>query len=289
MKSNIYKLFLALFIMLVSCDEDEFLKETPFSFYAPENSYQTPEQMEATIGILYNRARVTYHHKTYNPDLLQSGTDLFYRAAVDIGTNNRLAYITPQNVWVQRYWTDLYKLIFDANVITSRIVDVEFNNESDRNRIDATARFFRATAYRILGSLWGGVPLVLEEPSGPVRNFERATREQVWQQCVTDLTFASQHLPAWDGSLRDGEISKACADHLLTEIYINLQEWDNAIAAASAVIDDPNYELMTERFGVWPDEIADDQYNPFWDLFRRGNQNRSSGNKEAIWVFEYEY
>jgi hypothetical protein len=27
----------------------------------------------------------------------------------------------------------------------------------------------------------------------------------------------------------------------------------------------------------------------YWDLFRKGNQNRSSGNKEALWVLQYEY
>src|SRR5690606_26114589 len=26
----------------------------------------------------------------------------------------------------------------------------------------------------------------------------------------------------------------------------------------------------------------------YWDLFRVGNQNRSSGNREALWVIQYE-
>ena len=43
--------------------------------------------------------------------------------------------------------------------------------------------------------------------------------------------------------------------------------------------------LMTERFGSRKDEVPGDVY---WDMFRMNNQNRGSGNKEAIWVIQYE-
>ena len=63
-----------------------------------------------------------------------------------------------------------------------------------------------------------------------------------------------------------------------------LEQWDDAINAATVVIDDPNTALMTERFGSRKTEPGD----VFWDLFRRNNQNRSAGNTEGIWVFQQE-
>ena len=42
---------------------------------------------------------------------------------------------------------------------------------------------------------------------------------------------------------------------------------------------------MTQRFGSRADEVPGDVY---WDLFRQGNQNRSAGNTEAIWVAQME-
>ena len=42
---------------------------------------------------------------------------------------------------------------------------------------------------------------------------------------------------------------------------------------------------MTERFGSRMTEEGD----VYWDLFRLDNQNRSSGNKEGLWVLQYDY
>src|SRR5687767_4417612 len=44
-------------------------------------------------------------------------------------------------------------------------------------------------------------------------------------------------------------------------------------------------DLMTTRFGRRSTVNSGDVY---WDLFQRGNQNRKSGNKEAIWVIQIE-
>jgi len=290
MKINIYKLVLVISVLLISCDENKFLEETPFSFYSPENSFETPEQLKSTEGRLYRLTRdVLRGTHLVQFELMQNATDLFHRPNYGSGSNNRLAYITPQSNEVSYMWRSFYQIIFTANVIIDRLGDVDFEDENERNELEATAKFFRAFAYRFLGSCYGGVPLVLHESKGPKRDFESTTREQVWEQCISDLTYASQNLPEWNSGLKDGKISKAAADHLMAEIYINLKQWDNAISAASAVIDNPDYYLMTERFGSKPDEIANPEYNSFWDLYRNGNQNRSSGNHESIGICEYEY
>lgn len=43
--------------------------------------------------------------------------------------------------------------------------------------------------------------------------------------------------------------------------------------------------LMTNRFGSRLNEAGD----VYWDLFRLNNQNRGSGNKESLWVLQYDY
>ncbi|MCG8515033.1 MAG: hypothetical protein MI740_12890, partial [Halanaerobiales bacterium] len=42
--------------------------------------------------------------------------------------------------------------------------------------------------------------------------------------------------------------------------------------------------MMTTRFGSKMDEDGD----PYWDLHQKDNQNRSSGNKEGIFVIQME-
>lgn len=86
-------------------------------------------------------------------------------------------------------------------------------------------------------------------------------------------------------SVKDGKLSKQVAQHLLAEVNICLGLYDEAIQAASAVIDHPEMALMTNRFGSRQNEAGD----VYWDLFRLNNQNRGSGNKESLWVLQYDY
>ena len=72
-------------------------------------------------------------------------------------------------------------------------------------------------------------------------------------------------------AVKDGEISDLAAQHLLAEVYIADGQFQNAVTAATIVIDDPATALMTARFGTRKAETPGDVY---WDLFRRGNQNR---------------
>src|SRR5699024_8113391 len=93
----------------------------------------------------------------------------------------------------------------------------------------------------------------------------------------------------------DGKVSNLVAQQLLAETYIALEKYDEAIVAASVVIDDPNTDLMQTRFGSMASHDPHDRFlnliqpgDVYWELFRVGNQNRSSGNREALWVIQYE-
>src|SRR5690606_10048581 len=139
----------------------------------------------------------------------------------------------------------------------------------------------RALAYRMLGHLYGGVPLVTEELVAPRRDYVRASRQEVYEQCVADLTEAIPNLGNVD-EVDDGKVNKQAAQHLLSEIYISLERWDEAIAAASEVISYPGVELMQERFGRHMNEPGD----VIRDLYELDNQNRSSGNREGLYVIQ---
>ncbi len=275
-------------IGLLSCNEQEWLEEVPFDFYSPENSYATPEQIDIAVVKLYEDVHSMLFGNGGNGYgwVFHYTTDVGYDAIAPTHQLNSWAdKVTPETGEVRWVWNSFYKMIFNANAILSRIDDVEYKSESDKQAKIAEAKFFRAFAYRGLGILYGGVPLVLEEIRSPKRDFVRATREEVWAQVIQDLIDAVQGLPDADAVEQDGRISKGAANHLLAELYIITQEYDKAIAAATAVIDNSNYALMTSRFGTRSNEPGD----VYWDLFRRGNQNRGTGNTEAIWVSQYEY
>src|SRR5690606_4908879 len=99
-----------------------------------------------------------------------------------------------------------------------------------------------------------------------------------------DLEFASEWLPVSVDNSNEGRIVKAAADHLLSEVNISLNDFNGAISSASDVIDSGQFQLMLNRFGNNADQPGD----VFSDLFVDGNQNRSSGNMESIYVWQIE-
>lgn len=294
-----YGLLSFLFILSFSCNEKKFLDEMPLDFYSPENSYVTKEDFESAITELYSRVRYcayqsqgssgSYAYLT-STDVAQDGRGVL-NASARFGAHS--VFLVPTNNFVTAHWNSWYKLIANANTIISRSKDSKFT-EDERKKIVAEAKFMRAFGYRYLVYLYGGVPLNLEEITSPKNDFTRATKDEVLKQIVKDASEAAEVLPDIT-QVADGKVSNLVAQHLLAETYISLGEYDKAIAAATVVIDDPNTDLMTQRFGSMANQNPTDRYlnftqsgDVYWDLFRVGNQNRSSGNKEALWVIQYD-
>ena len=290
MKNNKYLILMFVLVFSVSaCTEEEWLEEEAFGFYSADNSYVTEDQFNAAVTKLYQETD-QYSSWSNNANFFISlyTSDIAFGAnRQNINLNNYGAQLVPGNGHVRINWQRYYSVIAQANTVLGRIdlEGTEFNSEAKRTALKAEASFFRGYLYHYLATQYGGVPLVLEEVTSAKRDFVRATQEQVYAQCIIDLEYAAANLPDVTELGDEVRLTKAAANHLLTELYIIVGEYDKAIASASAVIDHPSYELMRGRFGSRMDEPGD----VYWDLFRRGNQNRSSGNTEAIWVAQYEY
>ncbi|TRX59231.1 RagB/SusD family nutrient uptake outer membrane protein [Fulvivirga sp. M361] len=286
MKNIVYIVLLCVFI--TACDEEKWLEEEVFSAYTSDNSYSTPQLIDIAVVQLYrNISDIRYGDiNTGSTFAFQYTTDCGYNSLnLNSNLNGWGDSIVPENGQVEHFWEKYFKIIYNANVILNRIDAVEYTSEAERNIKIGEAKFFRAYAYRSLVILYGGVPLVLEEITSPKRDFVRASAEAVWEQIIDDLTDATQLLPEADDVEQDGRIAKGVAYHALSEAYIVVEDYPKAIAAASEVIDNLGYELMKVRFGTRSTEPGD----VYWDLFRRGNQNRGSGNTEAIYVSQYEF
>lgn len=281
---------LSVTIALPSCNEEDFLKEIPLDFYSPENSFVSYDNFEAAVVNLYDRVRTDFYYDDNArsfPALSWTGTEIAYTHK-DLGLiPNWGSLLLPTNssIVYNAVWLPAYRIIYDCNVIIER-TDAEISELTDEQKkgIKAEASFFRAYAYKILANLYGGVPLVTEEIKTPKRDFVRATRKEVYEQCAIDLKFAAENLPDIT-AVEDSRISNLVAYHVLSEVYISLEKWQEAIDAATVVIDNPSTALMTQRFGTRASEPGD----VYWDLFRQGNQNRATGNTEALWVIQYEF
>ncbi len=277
-------------VLLNSCNDD-FLKEVPVAQLGDENVLTSVKGFEYYINSLHYFAK----EELSGDDLRRffnmfTGTDII--TVGQLGEpifRNYETFLTPDTDTASRTWNWLYTSLipYSNNIIENAgREDLKhiWKSEEEKNAIIAEAKFFRGYAYNILANLYGGVPIVDQYITTPKTDFVRASRKEVYEFVAKDLEFASAWLPATVAKDKEGRIVKAAADHLLSEVYISLGEYDKSIKSASDVIDCGLYELMTERFGVSKNEPGD----VFSDLFKEGNMNRSSGNKESIWVWQYE-
>lgn len=286
MKRYAYIVILFVSLVSISCSKG-ILDEVPRDFYSPENSYTKPEHFEAAITDIYNITRNTYwDNDAKNSYALVAGTD-FMRDARNVGTFSigDYALLTPLSSQPGYWWTRMFQIISQSNIILGRIENVTYPTEAEKKAMIAEARFFRGFAYRTLVYLFGGVPLVIEEVKSPRRDFTRAAPDAIYKQCIEDFIYASENLPDINHVKAQGRVSKEAGSHYLADIYLATKEWDKSIAAASAVIGSPDFQLMDTRFGARKNEPGD----PWWDLFQLRNQNRNSGNKETIWAAQIEF
>lgn len=281
---------LMIMISLNACDESQFLDEQPSDFLTPGNSFRTFADFESAVFSLYGKTRDNFVFSASEndfPALAWSGVDMVYQHKNDgVRPDWGGAQLLPTRTSVVQnsMWRPAFEIIFDANVIINRAEESQMS-ESEKTDLLAQAHFFRGFMYKMLANLYGGVPIVLEETTEPKRDFNRASRLATYEQSAADLEFAAENLPEIDVA-GDTKLNNLAAFNVLSEVYISLERWEDAISAATTVIDNPSTALMRERFGTMVDHpfLGGDVY---WDLFRQGNVNRSTGNTETIWALQF--
>lgn len=288
---SILAAILLLFVFF-GCNEEEALREEPLDFLTPSNAFNTPSGIETGLTGLYSDVRASWFmraNETYT--LHGNGTDVGYDGETPGGQRFLTNYetsITPQSNNIEGWWESVYSHVQTANVLIRSIEEIDddqWTNDTQKNNYLAEAKFFRAWAYRFAVILWGDVPLITEIIEGAKVDFVRTAKEEVYNQIEEDLIFASENLSLPGSEPAPGRLTQGAALHLLTEIYLAQGECQLAIDAASNVIEDYGYALMTERFGEQNDVFGSGDV--YWDLFRYGNQEPSV-NTETIWTIQFE-
>ncbi|QRR04134.1 RagB/SusD family nutrient uptake outer membrane protein [Dyadobacter sandarakinus] len=262
---------LLLLLASVSCDKD-WLKPQPLSFFSPENVFTDKAGYESLLITM--RKDLKNENTGTMPNLVMEF------AASDLASPwSQLDFynLTPNTDQYYRFltmFTQIYGSVKNANVLISRIDDIQWASEAERNAILAEALWHRAYWYYRLVNSYGDVPFINEEIEGAKLDFRSHSRWTILSKIQADLEYAAQWLPVTAGP---GVISKGAVGHLLTKVYLANLEFDKAIASATEVINGP-YALVTQRFGI---DAAKAYRNVIWDLHRSKNFS-SSQNTETI-------
>ena len=256
--------YLILFVLLLSqsaCDKD-WLKPEPLSFFSPENVFVDKAGMEALLITMRKDL------KNENTGTMPNLTMEF--AASDLASPwSQLDFynLTPNTDQYYRFlamFTVIYSSIKNCNVLISRIDEIKWQSDQERNAILGEALWHRAYWYYRLVNSYGDVPFLGGEIQEAKLDFQTHSRWTILEKIKTDVEFAAEWLPA---TAKSGVITKGAANHLLTKIYLANLEYDKAIEAANRVINGP-YSLMTQRFGI---DATKGYRNLIWDLHRAKN------------------
>lgn len=327
-KINILKhIWMLVFIFAIAaCESDkEFLTEEPTTFYTTENAFSTSAQIDQVLVGIYSQLRDLWA----NPSeaawifvLRGNGSDMFDVPSIRRGnTFNNYGTINPDHSHFLNIYSAWYQIISKSNLViyASELPQIAWSSEDEKKYVLAQARFFRAFAYRNLGELFGGVPIVTEISQTAKFDFERSSRIETYQFAIDELLAIENDLP--ETTSAGGRLVRGAAWHNLCELYLALgiqmdaegnssgaqTAYTSSISYGNKVIDGGLYSLMSDRFGTRKNESSINipvyrqgsasspvdtlvqTTNHYWDLFQEGNVNYQEGNSECIWAIQVDY
>lgn len=286
--------------ILLSCSKS-WLEENPPHLISTSSLYTTRAGFETGLNGLYALVREEREGEKSTPNQLRFELSITGTDNMVSNRQDRFALLSAgwknlnnsQNKHLGSHFSWLYSIVNAANTIINqgeRRTDVDWSgggagSEANKNRILGEARAMRAWAYRHLTFMWGEVPLSLEESLGSTirTDWERSPISEVRKQIIKDLMFAEANVPV--EPIQRGKISRGAVQHYLSEMYLVINKPDSALFWAEKVINTPQYQLITDRYGINKNKPG----VAFMDMFLEGNSNREEGNKEALWVWQWAY
>ena len=262
---------------VAACNHDEFLREVPSDFVAPENFYRNQGDALAAVNAAYATfinlssplssndylGRNFWMVTEYSTEVVTSRLSATNERSLVDNYHTQFATTHP---YIKGIWDAAYAGINRANSVIARVPAVPMD-ETRRDQIIGEAKFLRALHYYYLAGLFGGVPLKLDETK-TIDNppLPRATTAETWNQIFTDLTEAAAVLPTSWPTSDYGRVTKGAALALLGKAYLQSAattatpaHYAEALAAFRLVTGyslDPNYRsLFTGENGRSPEII----------------------------------
>jgi hypothetical protein len=278
-----------------SCESEKFLEEESRSEVTSDMLFNSMEGVDYFMNGLYAMVYIEHDRgnavETYGEQMLGTqmhcGVDNVAVHAHD-GTSlmsplGEWQFVIPEWAHNRRTFEWVFRVINNANTVISRIDNPEIKwTEEAKNQVLAEARTIRAWGYRHATYLYGEVPLIDQEVKEVKTDWIRTDLPTLYEFMEQDLLYAEANLAKFHP--HPGKISRAVATHYLAELYLRMERWQDALDATNRVINDPDYELITDRYGVRLNEPG----VAFMDQFYDGNVKRSEGNTEVLWAWIYE-
>ncbi|MDM1294180.1 RagB/SusD family nutrient uptake outer membrane protein [Sphingobacterium sp. N143] len=233
---------IGILFMMGACEK--YLDRSPLDGPADESYFKNQEELTLVVNGLYS---ALVFHPTDNMPInltLDDATDIGWdRNTSDLQAVGRGDF-DSNNGYIRNIWTDSYKVIGKCNFILDNIHKLDGKMDAAlQRRYKAEAQFIRAYVYQYLIDYFGGVPLVISSVSLSEANIPKSSKSEVADFILKELDAAAAILPVSYGAADVGRATKGAALAISARAALNNERWEQAAAAAKAVMDLKVYSL----------------------------------------------
>jgi hypothetical protein len=239
---------ICLSVVMVTSGCKKFLTQEVPGAFAEQDFYKTDADATQAVTAVYDMMQAHYNSNWASLYMIKTLlSDESNAAGNDAGDQPGYQTIDKYNFdatndKIRDAWRMCYFTIYRANKVVNRTTP-----ETDlRKRLIAEAKLLRAYNYFELVSLWGDVPLVLDDiaPTDYTKT-GRKPKAAVYAQIEKDCLDAIAVLPIRSGYTGSDRfrVTKGTGQALLGKAYLYEQKWPEAVAQFEAVITSGQYSL----------------------------------------------
>jgi hypothetical protein len=238
MKSR--KIYTALFstvtaaLLFGSCKKD-FITLEPKGQFLSESYYSNRDQAYAGLVATYDILRKNAGGFENMICFMNAGSDDNYsgggNSSDGAGIQGFSTYTLNSNIMPGSYWNDHYQGIFRANMLLSKLPDINMG-AAEKARFTAETKALRAIYYFNLVRMFKNIPLITAPLStADMRDITQAAPADVYTQIEKDLSEAIPDLPnSVTLATEAGRLTKGAGQAMLGKVYL----YDNKASLAAA-------------------------------------------------------
>lgn len=263
---------IAVFLITASGCKKSFFDGTPKDQITVDSFYQNDAQVAASVNALYDEPWFGWVGKSgLGITELSSGNARTYSSDV---INFQDWTVTDVNFQLVSTWNSLFTVVAQSNAVINNLPSKSASTVTPAvlNNALGEAHLMRALAYFHLVRCFGNVPII-ENYSNFITSYKVNTNliTDIYKFMLIDLKFAEANCTKMvrnGSSTAQGHVSSGSASALMAKVYLYMQDYTNARAAAEKVINSGEFKL----YG------ADITGKTFNDLFKTANNN----NEESV-------
>jgi starch-binding outer membrane protein, SusD/RagB family len=217
-------------LVFSSCQVDRSSLNGPSTGTFPANA------TEAQMGLYGAYQSISQHDAASTPiwHVMDNITDIGYARPGTNYTSPITSAITTDNALTTKPWQVHYRTIARAHSVLDNLDRLKGSmTEQAYQQLDAELRFVRAYCYSQLIELYGDVPLLKSAVDLSNANVPKASKAEIEQFLLDELTAIAQHLPVSQAQFGHVRASRVAAYMLKARVALYAKKYEAAAEAAN--------------------------------------------------------